>query len=174
MANVALANPDPERSGAAGTAGLRPLLALATAAFVVDGDIGESFSRWKNYARDLANDDPVDTLLVTVVGGALLFHWAEHGRNPRCVTYWDSLLYMATCLSVGYDDLFPKTPIGNAVAAAVQTFGPAMASAALAPPRSAPPPRDPAMDELAASNRALVERLDRLIGLLEKQSEPAP
>ena len=173
MANVALANPDPSPTEGNGTAGLRPLLALATALFVVDGDLGESFARWKNHARDLANDDPINTLLVTVVGGGLLFHWAEHGRNPRCVTFWDSLLYVSTCLSVGYDDLFPKTPFGNAIAAAVQTFGPAMASAALAPPRSQEPPKDPAMEELAASNRALVERLDRLITLLERQSPPA-
>jgi len=69
-------------------------------------------------------------LLATVVGGGVAFYLAEHEGNPNCPTVWDGILYMATCLSVGYDNNFPTTATGHSIAAMVQTFGPALSGMA--------------------------------------------
>jgi hypothetical protein len=52
-------------------------------------------------------------------------------------TYWDALVFVSTCLSVGYADVFARTPAGKAIAAAVMTLGPAMSGAMLDPARAA-------------------------------------
>lgn len=121
--------------------------------------------------RGLATRDPVDSLLATVLGGGMLFYLLEHGKNPRCNTYWDAVLYVATSLSVGYDDVFPKTDAGNAVAALVQTFGPALAAGAFQNPAAqveesarAASARD---GELLAVNRAILARLDEISASLK-------
>lgn len=157
---------------------LVPLVGLVAAALVVDGDLPSSYAKWRDKLRTKAEEDPIDTLLVTVLGGGLLFHWAEHGRNPRVNHLWDSVLYIATCLSVGYDDVFPKTPLGNSIAAAVQTFGPAMAAAALNPPLAIPPETPPAPDPVAAEllevNRAILARLETIADALSQKQASSP
>ena len=92
------------------------------------------YQGWKQRLRDAAAKDPVDSLLATVLGGALLFYYAEKGHNPKVESYYDALVYVSTCVSVGYADIFPKTPTGKAIASALMAFGPAIAAAALEPP----------------------------------------
>ncbi len=147
------------------------LLALGLAMATQGGEGGE-LTALKDKLRGLATKDPVDALLATVLGGGLLFYKLEHGKNPRCNTYWDAVLYVATSLSVGYDDVFPKTEAGNALASLVQTFGPALAANALAPTQAATAAAARATAsrdaELLAVNKAILARLEDIAGALKK------
>ena len=116
-----------------------------------------AYAALKQQLRSVIHDDPIDALLLTVVGGGLAFYHLERDTNPGIQHPWDAVLYMSTCLSVGYDNMFPTTPAGHALATLVQTFGPALASKALDAPASEPDP--------------IVERLDQIIALL---SAPRP
>lgn len=178
MANV----PEPAVANAPtpGAPGQEATLSLltATAGIAFDGAAdGDGYGALKERLRGLATRDPIDTLLATVLGGGLLFHLAERDHNPRCATLWDSVLYAATSLSVGYDDVFPKTPLGNVIAAAIQTFGPAMAASAFEPPSAESAAAEQArataaiadaatQAELLEVNRAILARLDEIAASL--------
>src|ERR1700760_3045415 len=88
----------------------------------------------KNSLREGVARDPLDALVVTVLGGSFLFYMAEKDENPKGKTYWDALVYISTCLSVGYADIFARTKAGQAIATAIMTVGPAMAAKALDAP----------------------------------------
>ena len=144
------------------------LLGVGTLATLIASGHGRAdYEATKTKLRELVAKDPIDSLLATVLGGGLLFYALERDKNPRCNTYWDAVLYVATSLSVGYDDVFPKTQSGNALAALIQTFGPALASNAFTPPASAPAPVQTG-DELLAVNKAILARLDQIATLLAK------
>jgi voltage-gated potassium channel len=135
------------------------LLGVGTLATLIAAGHGRAdYEAAKAKLRELVGKDPIDSLLATVLGGGLLFYALERDKNPRCNTYWDAVLYVATSLSVGYDDVFPKTQSGNALAALIQTFGPALASNALRPPASAPDEGS----ELLAVNKAILARLEEI------------
>jgi hypothetical protein len=115
------------------------------------GDLKTELRRW-------AKKDPIDALMTTVVGGGVAFYLAERASNPNCATAWDGILYMSTALSVGYDNTFPTTPAGHALATFAQTFGPSLANAALDPPAAETgPPVD----------REILARLDEIVKLLQ-------
>ncbi len=143
--------------------GLAALAPLALAFLSADA---ADFTAIKSGIRRWAKDDPIDALFATVVGGGLAFYLAEKDSNPNCLTPWDGVLYMATALSVGYDNLFPTTPTGHALATFVQTFGPALSGAALDAPAAE---AAAAAAEAAAVNRAILSRLDDIVRLLEAQ-----
>lgn len=124
---------------------------------------GSEYGSLKQDLRRWAKDDPIDALVATVLGGGLAFYLAERVDNPNCTKPWDGILYVATCLSVGYDNLFPMTPTGHAIASLVQTFGPALSGMAFDPP--AAEARAEAEDA-AAVNRAILARLDDIVRLL--------
>ena len=84
-----------------------------------------------NRFRAAARSDPMGALLSLVGGASVLFYWAERGCNPKVRTLTDAVLFITTCLSVGYADVFARTEAGKAIASFVMTFGPAMSSAAL-------------------------------------------
>ncbi len=44
---------------------------------------------------------------------------------------WDAMVYCSTCLSVGYGDIFAKTPVGKILGSTLMTVGPALSGAAL-------------------------------------------
>src|SRR4051794_3756418 len=92
-----------------------------------------SYEVLKTALREGVARDPLDALMVTVLGGSFLFYIAEKDENPKVRTYWDALLYISTCLSVGYADIFARTKPGQAIATAIMTVGPAMAAKALDP-----------------------------------------
>jgi hypothetical protein len=122
--------------------------------------------------RQWAKQDPIDALVATVVGGGIAFYLAERDANPGCATPWDGILYIATCLSVGYDNLFPTTPTGHTLASLVQTFGPALSGMAFdAPAAEARAEAEAARAEAAEAaevNRAILARLDDIVRLLSE------
>ena len=137
-------------------------------------DSSDDFETMKSEIRAWAKKDPIDALIAVVFGGGVAFYLAERDTNPNCANAWDGILYMSTSLSVGYDNLFPTTPIGHALATFAQTFGPALSGAAL----------DPTGQELAAAqaeaaaratedaevNRAILARLEDIVQLLQRQA----
>ncbi len=142
----------------------RPLLLLATIAAATSPDLGEgALDRLKGGVREGFARDPMGSVLATVLGGAWLFYKAERGHNPKVNSYYDALVYVSTNLSVGYSDIFAKTPSGKAIGSVLMTYGPAMATKIFDPPASKPPlgapPRDASAD--------VVERLDRILAALE-------
>ncbi|MBA3502497.1 MAG: two pore domain potassium channel family protein [Deltaproteobacteria bacterium] len=141
--------------------GLVPLIPVALGLL---GD-GNDLSALKQGLRKWAKQDPMDALLATVIGGGLAYYLAERHTNASCKNPWDGILYMATALSVGYDNLFPVTTTGHALATFVQTFGPSLAAGALEPTAA-----DDRANEAAQNTvqLAILERLDRIVHLLER------
>ncbi|HEX2568537.1 MAG TPA: potassium channel family protein [Polyangia bacterium] len=109
--------------------------------------------------------NPFESLCLLVGAGAAVFYWAEAGTNDKVNDYWDALHYVATSLSVGYANVFPVTPVGKIVGALVMMVGPALSSRAL-------DAADAAAD--AASQQALLAKLDEVIAELRRLREPSP
>lgn len=128
---------------------------------------GLSYAALKKELTSAITRDPFDATVVTVLGGAFLFYVAEKGHNPKITTYWDALVFISTCLSVGYADSFARTPAGKAIASAVMTFGPAMSGALLDGPSSAEgDKKTETPGELLAVQHLIVEKLDAILGEL--------
>ncbi len=140
---------------------LGALLPYALAFLAMDG---QEYASLKQGLRTWAKDDPIDALLATVVGGGVAFYLAEHEGNPNCPTVWDGILYMATCLSVGYDNNFPTTPVGHSIASMVQTFGPALSGMAFDEPAKI---KDAEAEAASNVDRQILARLDDIVRLLE-------
>ena len=151
---------------------LGALLSIAAGSLQSNGaDL--SFGGLKNGLRGVLTKDPIDGALVTVLGGSFLFYLAEKDENPKVSSYFDALVYVSTCLSVGYADVFARTPAGKAIATALMTFGPALAAAVLDPPKAAhdtPAPVDPKLLEV---QRAIVDKLDAILGELRTRPSAA-
>lgn len=130
------------------------------------GDL--SYGTLKRGFREAMLRDPIDSLAVVTLGGSYLFYLAEKGRNPKVSTFFDALVFITTCLSVGYDDVFARTESGKAIASFVMTFGPALAGAALDPPAGDKPEptvtADPASLEV---QKAILARLEAIQVALE-------
>ena len=124
-----------------------------------------SYASLKKALREGVTRDPLDALVVTVLGGSFLFYLAEKDENPKVTTFWEALVYVSTCLSVGYADIFARTSAGRAIATAIMTVGPAMAAKALDAPAT-PTPED---DASLAVQKAIVEKLDAILGELKKK-----
>lgn len=164
----------------------RPLLLLAAIAAATSPDMGKgALDRFKGGVREGFAKDPMGSVLAAVLGGAWLFYQAERGHNPKVKSYYDALVYVSTNLSVGYSDIFAKTPRGKAIGTALMTYGPAMAAkifdAPTAPAGSSPSggpevavstararassgSADPAA---LAGSKEILDRLDRILALLE-------
>lgn len=135
----------------------RPLLVLAALAAATSEDMGQgALEKLKGGVREGFTRDPMGSVLATVLGGAWLFYRAERGHNPKVTSYYDALVYVSTNLSVGYSDIFAKTPAGKAIGTALMTYGPAMAAKIFDPPQTKP----------EATPNDVVERLDRIIAAL--------
>jgi voltage-gated potassium channel len=126
------------------------------------GGIG-SYASLKDEIKKAIAKDPFDATVVTVLGGSFLFYVAEKGHNPKIETYWDALVFISTCLSVGYADVFARTPAGKAIASAVMTFGPAMSGAILDGPAASGQNATEASPELLQVQRTIVEKLDAIL-----------
>jgi hypothetical protein len=162
-----------ELAGESSGLGFQPqeLVTLLPVALGLLASQGEAYAELKQDLRRWAKDDPLDALVATVIGGGLAFYLAEHDRNPSCAKPWDGILYIATCLTVGYDNLYPVTSTGHALASLVQTLGPAMAGMAFDPPAAE---TRAAEAEAAAVNRAILARLEDIVRLLGDAKLPAP
>ncbi|HQY63637.1 MAG: hypothetical protein IPF92_16090 [Myxococcales bacterium] len=119
--------------------------------------------------RASTNEDPAEAIVWTVLVGAQLFFKAEHGHNPKVRTLNDALVYVSTNLSVGYCDIFAMTERGKQIGSLLMTFGPALAARALDPTAEE---RRSAETAAERKHAALLERLDRIAGLLEAGAPP--
>lgn len=132
------------------------------------GDPGQ-WSTAKSAARAAVTRDPIDSVLATVTGATMLFYLAERKANPKVKTPADALVFITTCLSVGYSDIFARTAAGKAIASAVMTIGPSMTTQLFAPPAAAAAPgSDPALQEIADLQRQILARLDSLVAAAQK------
>ena len=95
-----------------------------------------TYGGMKDALRTAVAKDPLDALATLVLGATALFYLAEKGKNPKVKSYTDALLFITTCLSVGYADVFAQTDAGKAIASVVMTLGPALSSRALDGPSS--------------------------------------
>lgn len=176
----------------------RPLLLLAAIAAATSPDMGKgALDRFKGGVREGFARDPMGSVLAAVLGGAWLFYKAERGHNPKVKSYYDALVYVSTNLSVGYSDIFAKTPRGKAIGTALMTYGPAMAAkifdaptaptaasavppvavaVAVAAPAASLPRADAAASvpaEASVSSRDVLDRLDRILAVLESNRAQA-
>ncbi len=87
-----------------------------------------SFERVKRELLTRGREAPMDTALSMVAAGSLLFYLAEKEANPRVNSLADAFVFVSTCMSVGYSDIFAKTEAGKAIATIVMTFGPGLAA----------------------------------------------
>ena len=131
------------------------------------GLLGEdgAWAKSKDRARAVVNRDPMDAVLATVTGATVLFYLAERRVNPKVQSLADAMVFITTCLSVGYADVFARTPAGKAIASAVMTVGPSLSSNLFAPPQAASPEpaSDAALREIADLQRQILARLDALV-----------
>jgi len=144
--------------------------ALALAEQLQANGMDVSYGGLKRSLREAIASDPLDGLVVTVLGGSFLFFLAEREENPKCATYWDALVYVSTCLSVGYADIFARTDAGKAIATAIMTVGPAMAAKALDAP-AAEQAKD--AEKALAVQQAMVDKLDAILVELRKAKAEA-
>jgi LmbE family N-acetylglucosaminyl deacetylase len=75
------------------------------------------------------------------------------------------MVYCSTCLSVGYGDIFARTPIGKILGTALMTIGPAISGAAL---------DGPADERRDATQEEILQTLRRILEHLQPQTAPLP
>jgi hypothetical protein len=131
------------------------------------GGPGQALTRLHEKMRDYQAREPANAIVLTVLGAAAAFYVAERGRNPKVSSFYDALVYAATNLSVGYSDIFAKTPGGKAIGALLMTYGPALATRALDAPGtiSGAPMAHPGGVDDAAVDR-IVASLDAILAQL--------
>jgi hypothetical protein len=155
----------PRRAASTGDdAALTTLLSLAAAG----AGAGSVYGGLKRELKEAVASDPFDATVVTVLGGSYLFYLAEKGKNPKVATYWDALVFISTCLSVGYADVFARTPAGKAIASAMMTVGPAMSGALFEGPSGpqAAAAGAAAAPEVLEVQRAIAGKLDAILAEL--------
>ncbi len=86
-----------------------------------------SLSDW---AEKLA-ENPTENTAYVVAASSVLFYLVERGHNTKVNDVWDAAVYCSTCLSVGYGDIFAKTPIGKLIGTTLMSIGPALTGATL-------------------------------------------
>jgi hypothetical protein len=102
---------------------------------------------------------PCRNAAAVVGAGSVLFYLLERGRNPKVNDVFDAMVYTSTCLSVGYGDIFAKTPLGKLLGSTLMTVGPALASKAL---------DGPAVARRDATQAEVLETLKQILNRLEK------
>jgi voltage-gated potassium channel len=147
---------------------LATLVAVASAASpdLLD-DARGAYEAAKARLRASVAADPIDALASTVLTSAWVFYLAEREENPQVRTYEDALVFVSTCLSVGYANIFARTPAGKALAAWLMGVGPAMAARALDPPAAAN--GGGRAGGAAEAQWAVVDKLEELLGEVRAQ-----
>jgi hypothetical protein len=74
---------------------------------------------------------PARNTAAIVAASSAIFFIAERDHNPKVNDIYDAMIYCSTCLSVGYGDIFAKTPIGKLLGSTLMTIGPALSGAVL-------------------------------------------
>jgi hypothetical protein len=83
------------------------------------------------------DQSPATSAAAVVAASAVLFYALERGRNPKVNDVFDAMVYASTCLSVGYGDIYARTPLGKVLGSTLMTYGPALASRTLEGPATA-------------------------------------
>jgi hypothetical protein len=84
-----------------------------------------------NDLADKLAENPTENTAKLVAVSSVLFYVFERGHNPKVQTIWDASVYCSTCLSVGYADIFARTPIGKMIGTLLMTVGPALSGRTL-------------------------------------------
>src|SRR5882724_11948002 len=82
------------------------------------------------WAANLGNSPARNTAAVVALS-SMLFYAAERDHNPKVNDVFDASIYCSTCLSVGYGDIFAKTPLGKLIGTALMTVGPSISGAVM-------------------------------------------
>lgn len=108
-------------------------------------------------------DHPARNLLVLLGVTTLAFYAAEREKNPKVGEVWDAMVYTTTCLSVGYGDIFARTPAGKAIGSLLMTVGPSMVERFVDGPgaQAATTTADPVQQEILATLKQILARLDQ-------------
>ncbi|WP_428940000.1 ion channel [Fontivita pretiosa] len=85
---------------------------------------------------EMLGERPCRNTLSLVGLSTVLFFAAEKQHNPKVRDIYDALIYCATAISVGYADIFPRTPVGKVLGAILMTLGPALAARTVEGPRT--------------------------------------
>src|SRR6478752_1841087 len=126
---------------------------LVAVGLSVPENFGEELERW---AGKLAESPCRNT--ASVVGlSTVLFYLFEKNRNPKVNDVWDAMVYCSTCLSVGYGDIFAKTPLGKILGSALMTMGPALSGATL--DGQSVKKKEELQQEILSTLRQILERL---------------
>jgi hypothetical protein len=127
---------------------------LVAVGLSVPEEFGADLERW---AGKLAESPCRNT--ATVVGlGTVLFYLLEKNHNPKVNDVFDAMVYCSTCLSVGYGDIFAKTPLGKILGSTLMTMGPAMAAKTLE--GEAEVKRDAVQEELLETMRKILTKIE--------------
>jgi hypothetical protein len=111
----------------------------------------------EEWAASLRNK-PAQNTAIFATAAALVFYYAERGHNPKVNDYYDALVYCTTNLSVGYSDIFARTPLGKLVGSVLMTFGPALSGSALDGPRQQQ--SDDTQKQILATLQQILTRLE--------------
>jgi voltage-gated potassium channel len=146
----------------------RPLVTLLALAAASSPDLArDMLNQVETGIRDGYAHDPMEATVGTVLISSYLFYLAERDHNPKVNSYYDALIYVSTNLSVGYSDIFARTPAGKALGSLLMTYGPAMADKIFQPPAKDGP-------VVSDDTHAIVERLDRILEALAERQRDAP
>src|SRR5947207_126375 len=119
---------------------------------------------FEEWAASLRNK-PAQNTAIFAATAALVFFYAERGHNPKVNDYYDALVYCTTNLSVGYSDIFARTPVGKLVGSVLMTFGPALSGAALDGPKK---------KEGDDTQKQVLLTLEKILAHLESNSAARP
>ena len=111
---------------------------------------------------DALERSPCAGAAAVVGASSVLFYALEHGRNPKVNDIFDATVYTSTCLSVGYGDIFAKTPLGKLLGSALMIVGPALAARTL---------EGPAVARRDAVHGEVLETLNQILAKLEAPVE---
>jgi len=111
---------------------------------------GFSIDQW---AAKLA-EQPCRNTAALVAASAILFYAAEKNRNPKVNDVWDAAVYTSTCLSVGYGDIFARTPLGKIIGTTLMTLGPSLSSRAL------DGPADATQEQILVTLKQILEKMN--------------
>lgn len=102
-------------------------------------------------------NSPARNALALVAISSLAFYQAEKGQNPKVLDIFDAMVYCSTCLSVGYGDIFARTPIGKTIGTLLMTMGPAAANKFMDGPRAH---EDDTQKEILSTLQQILRRLE--------------
>ena len=131
---------------------IRDDLNYGLAAFGIQIPESVSIDDW---AAKLA-EKPAQNTVAFVSAAAVLFYIAERGHNPKVRDIYDAMVYCTTNLSVGYSDIFARTPAGKMIGSALMTFGPALTGRAL---DGAKPAGPDTQEQMLATLREILAKL---------------